>query len=91
MSEEERTPAPQSSQDYPLFGYLYEKDGTYGEPIELTSEAGLSTFLTLVVPPLIQEGHEVRITDVDDCMVFWAQKGQIKWPTRDLIPPQPES
>lgn len=71
---------PESREEYPLFAYIYNEDGTYYEPIEIRSKGSLHTLFVLAVLPAMIDGREVRITDTDDCMVFWAQHGEIKFP-----------
>lgn len=84
MSEE--TP-PASRQDLPLFGYVYELDGMYHAPIELGSFTQLENFMVRVAKPCMENGQEIRITDVDDHMVFWAKEGAVKWPNETMVPP----
>jgi len=63
---------------YPMFIYIYNADGTYGEPIQINSEAQLKGPGTIMVlRHAMQSGVEIRITDPGDLLVFHANHGKI--------------
>ena len=80
----EKFDQPQYQREYPLFPlqvYIYELDGTYGEPIQVNSEAQLHGPGTRrVLEIAIKEGREVRICDPGDLLVFHAVGGKVVFP-----------
>lgn len=67
--------------EFPCFLYIYELDGFHRgyEVIESDEELKASAGK---IKAAIQEGREVRITDLGDYLLFHAEKGQILFPTR---------
>lgn len=70
---------PDSRKLYPLFVYLYDSHGYYTEPIRVAGRPSLEVLFKTMIADSIKENREVRITDVDDFLVFHAFKGHIKW------------
>ena len=64
---------------YPLFVYLYNKEGWYKEPIRIENETALMFMFRGPIKEAIREKLEVRITDTGDLLCFHAANGSILW------------
>ncbi len=67
------------NQDFPLRGYLYDRDGLHRGGEWLEDEAALRQFM-VEAEAAMREGREVRVTDALDQLVFHAEHGRIAWP-----------
>jgi hypothetical protein len=67
------------NEDYPLFMYIYDKDGYHRGSTRLEDYKATETAFMTTIRSAIQEKREVRITDTGDLMVFHSKNGHIKW------------
>lgn len=66
---------------FPIKLYIFNSNGTYGQPIEITSEAQLNGVGTqFIVRFAVEEGREVIMTDPHDITVFHAKEGKVIFP-----------
>jgi hypothetical protein len=69
---------------FPIKLYIFNSDGTYGQPIEINSDAQLQGVGTqFVVRFAVENGQEVIMTDPMDITVFHAKDGKILFPPQD--------
>ena len=72
---------------YPMFLYIYEKDGMHGDPVQINSEAQLHDPGTVMILKIaMQEKREIRITDPNDFLLFHAQDGKILFDGKEHYP-----
>lgn len=69
-----------SAPTFPLFLYLYDPQGRYGSPTEITDAGSLEAAMRIMVRDHIGRRLEVRITNLADELVFHSQDGKILWP-----------
>lgn len=69
------------NEDYPLFGYVYDSNGFYREPVRLTDKETVEKFMRGPVTLALAEKREVVITDTGDLTVFHCKDGAILYPT----------
>jgi hypothetical protein len=74
-----------SPPDFPLFLYLYNEQGRYGNPREIADEAALEAAMRIMVRDHIGRRLEVRITNVCDELVFHSQHGKVLWPIQEAV------
>ena len=75
-----------TSDDYPLFFYLFNKEGEYGNPIRINNMEELkNTFKSLSVRIHFWTGLEIRITDTGDFCVFHAKDKKVIFPAGDRL------
>ena len=67
----------EQSSGYPMFVYIYNAQGRYGEPVRVNNVQQLEDQFISNIKSAVQAGLEVRITDLDDCLVFHAENGLI--------------
>ncbi len=66
---------------FPISLYIYDDDGHYGDPLIIRSEAQLNgPGIKMVLQVEMEQGHEIRMTDPDDRLVFHAQEGKVIFP-----------
>ena len=71
---------------YPLQLYIFNADGTYGEPIQINSKSHLyGVGVRMVLQNAIRSGVEVRMCDPSDSIVLHAVNGEIIFPTQEQI------
>ncbi len=68
---------------FPLFLYLYDEHGRYGNPTEIADAATLAGAMWIMVRDHISRGLEVRITNRADELVFHSQHGKVVWPAAE--------
>ncbi len=66
---------------FPLFLYLYDENGRYGNPTEIADESTLEAAMRILVRDHIGRRLEVRIRNPADELVFHSQHGRVLWPT----------
>lgn len=71
--------------NFPLFLYLYDEQGRYGNPTEIGNDAALETAMQIMVRDHISRGLEVRITNLADELMFHSQCGKVLWPTENVV------
>ena len=63
---------------YPISIYIYNLDGSYGEPIQINSDAQLNSLGTkIILRVAMGQRQEIRMTDPGDRMLFHAKDGKI--------------
>ncbi len=71
---------------YPMQVYIYNLDGTYGDPVQIDSVEQLSGPGTkMMIRTAMQEKREIRITDPGDSLLFHAKNGKILWDGKTLV------
>lgn len=66
--------------EYPMFGYIYNNLGKYGNKHIISNAEELEQFFNKDIIPALSEKREVRITDTLDFMIFHAKGGKVIWP-----------
>ena len=70
---------------FPMFVYIYEADGTYGDPVQINSEAQLHGPDTrIMIKVAMEQKREIRITDPGDLMLFHAKDGRILFDGKEV-------
>ena len=68
---------------FPVRLYIYNREGFYGEPIMIFSEAQLNGPGTvMIIRHAVESGVEVVMTDPLDFCVFHAKGGEVLFPER---------
>ena len=68
---------------YPISLYIYNLDGTYGEPVQINSDAQLNSPGTkMIVRIAMDEKRKIIMTDPGDMCVFHAEDGKVLYPPR---------
>lgn len=65
------------SQNFPLFLYLYDEKGRYGQPSETANSTELERAMLGPVRDHIRQRLESRITNCLEELVFRSRKGEI--------------
>jgi len=65
---------------YPLFVYIYDEKGYYGDPVRVDNEAELKAQMEGSIAKALKNKCEVRVTDINDYLVFHSECGVIVFP-----------
>jgi hypothetical protein len=65
---------------YPMLGYVYTREGYYGEPVRIPDDNAFVRFMANDVARAFVEKRQVRITDrTADDLLFHLENGKVKW------------
>lgn len=65
---------------YPMLGYVYNKEGYYGEPVRIPDDNAFVRFMANDVARALVEKRQVRITDkTADDLLFHLENGKVLW------------
>jgi hypothetical protein len=70
----------QEDDDFPLKLYEYSALGRYGEPTVIEDVVALADAMRSKIKSALDDEREIRITDMNDVLVFHAKDGKILWP-----------
>ena len=78
---------PPNGKEFPVLIYEYSREGYYGAPVRIFDAASLKVWMLANVSSIVKEKRELRITNVDDELVFHIEAGRLMFDGETVYPP----